>query len=73
MTQSGNKAEIAARMADCQTLGTLPNCTKCGGGRLRFDQKAGTYFCKGYMDDADYVNCSAKFQRSEVTRGSWTD
>ncbi|KAL4465226.1 hypothetical protein ABPG74_001940 [Tetrahymena malaccensis] len=73
MTQNGNKAEIASRMADCQILGTLPNCTKCGGGRLRFNQQDGTYFCKGYMDDADFVNCSAKYARNEVTRGTWTD
>ncbi|EAR97625.1 poly polymerase and DNA-ligase Zn-finger region family protein (macronuclear) [Tetrahymena thermophila SB210] len=73
MTQNGNKQEIASRMADCQTMGTLPNCSKCGGGRLRFNQQDGTYFCKGYMDDADFVNCSAKYPKSEITRGTWTD
>jgi hypothetical protein len=34
---TGTKDELVERVADRKTLGSIPNCTKCGGGKLRFD------------------------------------
>lgn len=36
VTQSGNRDDLINRVADCKTLGTLPSCLKCGGGKLKF-------------------------------------
>lgn len=37
VTQSGNKDDLINRVADCKALGRLPTCSKCGGGKLKFN------------------------------------
>ena len=34
---SGNKDELVYKCADGATLGRIPRCPKCFGGRYRFD------------------------------------
>jgi hypothetical protein len=63
--------DLITKCADGETLGAIPKCTSCGGGFLRFDQKTGVYKCPGYRDDEDYVNCSASFFKSAITRSDW--
>jgi hypothetical protein len=68
---TGTKQELIERVADGMTLGAIPKCPRCGGGRPRFDAKKGTYKCPGYMEDEDYVNCSKSFSMAELPRIPW--
>ncbi len=65
---TGTKDELVERVADRKTLGSIPNCTKCGGGKLRFDMQSGEYYCKGFMEDTTFRFCKARFAKNEVTR-----
>ncbi len=58
-------------MADGKLLGKIPNCTSCGGGKLRFNRETGIYICPGYMDDDVFKHCSKKYSMSEIERESW--
>lgn len=67
----GEKSELAERIADGVVLGAIPKCPNCGGGRPRFDYKKGTYFCPGYRDDVDFVNCKKTYSLADLVRKSW--
>ena len=62
---------LAEKCADGKILGQIPLCQSCGGGRPKFDSKTGTYTCRGYMDDADFVNCHSVFTMDEIKRNPW--
>jgi hypothetical protein len=64
---------LVARCADGKQFGRIPNCSKCGGGKLRFNRLTGKYNCPGYMEDTDFVNCSKKFDFEEVKRLEWNN
>ena len=68
---SGTKEELMQRFADGKVLGKIPRCESCGGGRLRFDYKSGTYMCPGYMEDDTFVWCQKKFDISFIKRQPW--
>jgi hypothetical protein len=72
-SMSGNKDELIYKCADGATLGRIPRCPKCFGGRPKFDHQKGTYYCSGYRDDVDFKNCHSSFQLSEITRDAWTN
>lgn len=60
-SKTGTKSELAAKCADGKQFGRIPTCPKCGGGKLRFNRDRGTYACPGYMEDTDFVHCSATY------------
>ena len=60
--KSGAKGDLIAKCADGKQFGKIPTCSKCGGGKLRFNRDNGTYKCPGYMEDTDFVNCSGSYQ-----------
>jgi len=64
---SGPKHDLIERVTDGEVFGIIPQCTICGGGRLRFQK--GIYTCPGYMDDTSYVHCD--FRSSTITREPW--
>lgn len=68
---TGTKDELVERVADGMLLGAIPKCGACGGGRLRFDPRAGRYTCPGYMEDEDFIRCNKTFAMSEVSRTPW--
>jgi len=68
---NGNKKDNALRIADGQIRGVLPKCSKCSGGNLHLNLKDDTVFCKGYMDDEKFVNCSFSGPNSDVKRTTW--
>lgn len=72
-SMTGNKDELVYKSADGATLGRIPRCPKCFGGRPKFDYQKGTYYCSGYRDDEDFKNCQSTFQLGEITRDAWTD
>ncbi|CAI2378571.1 unnamed protein product [Moneuplotes crassus] len=70
-SRSGDKAKLILKCSDGEALGGMPRCPTCGLGFIRFNQKTGEYKCPGAMDDDEFVNCSAKFRKSEITREKW--
>lgn len=70
---TGTKKELIERVADGKTLGAIPTCTECGGGKLRFDPRANEYTCPGYMEDDVFKRCNRRFVAGEITRGAWQD
>ena len=72
-SMTGNKDDLVYKCADGATLGRIPRCPKCFGGRPKFDFKKGTYYCSGYRDDEDFKNCHSTFQLGEIMRDAWTD
>ncbi|CAG9326201.1 unnamed protein product [Blepharisma stoltei] len=68
---SGSKYELADRVADGMVLGAIPKCPNCGGGRPKFDFMKGTYYCPGYRDDVDFVNCHKTYTLDQLPRNSW--
>jgi len=68
---TGTKDELIERVADGSLLGAVPKCGACGGGRLRFDPRAGKYTCPGYMEDEDFIRCNKTFGMDEVARTPW--
>lgn len=62
---------MVAKCADGKQFGRIPTCSKCGGGKLRFNREKGTYACPGYMEDTDFVHCNATFNFEEVKRLDW--
>jgi hypothetical protein len=72
-SMTGNKDELILKCADGATLGRIPRCPKCFGGRPKFDFHKGTYYCSGYRDDEDFKNCQSTFQLGEIMRDAWTD
>lgn len=71
--KTGTKKDLIIKCADGKTLGQIPMCPYCGGGKLRFDILSGTYKCPGYMDDDEFKNCGKKFSREEIKREPWID
>eukprot|EP01067_Filipodium_phascolosomae_P008348 Filipodium_phascolosomae@DN7070_c0_g1_i1.p1 len=70
---SGTKPDLLDRVASGMVLGAIPTCDACGGGKLRFDPKAGVYQCPGYMDDDHFVRCSFRGSDEDVKRTAWAD
>ena len=70
-SMSGNKDELVYKCADGATLGRIPRCPNCFGGRPKFDHKKGTYYCSGYRDDTDFHNCHSTFQKGDLKRDTW--
>ena len=76
MPKSAKKEVLAERVADGLLLGKIPKCPNCCGGRLRFNNQDGTYFCPGFIDGGhfysdlgdDYVFCNKKFPLNEIQR-----
>jgi len=66
--KTGSRGELLNRCAEAKLLGGLGNCPKCMGGRLKFNIKTGEYYCKGYMDDEVFKNCSYKAVTGERTK-----
>ena len=71
--QSGSKKDLVDRCSQGKLLGSLPMCSKCSGGKLRFNIKTGQYYCPGYMDDTDFINCGFKPNFGDVLRNPWID
>lgn len=71
MKVSGTKAEVIERISDARILGVIPKCPKCGGGRPKLDPKTMTYYCSGYLEDVDFINCHSTFSYSSITRTPW--
>ena len=69
----GTKTELVERAAQAAALGTVPVCSSCGGGKLNFDLKSGSYHCPGYFDDTDFVRCGSRYSFDEVIRGAWNE
>jgi len=67
----GNKADVIYRVAEGKVRGALPKCPKCYTATLKFDRKARSYRCPGYMDDEDFHRCSYKSDTAE--REKWVD
>ncbi|CAD8156675.1 unnamed protein product [Paramecium octaurelia] len=57
-SMSGNKDELLNKIADGIVLGSIPRCPHCYGGRPKYNQSTGTYFCVGYRDDTDFKFCN---------------
>ncbi|CAD8062313.1 unnamed protein product [Paramecium primaurelia] len=57
-SMTGNKDELLNKIADGIVLGSIPRCPHCFGGRPKFNQATGTYFCVGYRDDTDFKFCN---------------
>lgn len=70
---SGDKLKLATRIAQMKVLGSIPSCPGCGGSNIKFDIVKDEFFCPGYLDDVDWVNCQRKFAASEVPRGKFED
>ena len=70
-SMSGNKDDLVYKCADGATLGQIPRCPKCFGGRPKWDYVKGVYHCSGYRDDTDFHNCHTNFAKNEITRSPW--
>ncbi|CAD8073699.1 unnamed protein product [Paramecium sonneborni] len=57
-SMTGNKDELLNKIADGIVLGSIPRCPHCFGGRPKFNQATGSYFCVGYRDDTDFKFCN---------------
>jgi hypothetical protein len=69
---TGTKTDLVQRCTQGKLWGALPNCSKCFGGKLRYNIKTGEYYCPGYMNDIDFVFCS--FRATDgLTRNPWQD
>lgn len=64
---------MATKCADGKQLGRIPTCSKCNGGKLRFDRATEMYKCPGYMEDTDFVHCNEDFRFNEVKRLDWVE
>ena len=71
-TKSGNKVSLLTRVVDGMMFGATPMCPECGGGRPKLDLLNGVYYCKGYMDDDEWVYCKKSFDFGDIDRGKWT-
>ncbi|KAL4483343.1 hypothetical protein ABPG72_007985 [Tetrahymena utriculariae] len=71
--KTGSKDELLLKCADGKTLGQIPLCSECGGGKLRFDIQTGIYKCPGYMDDDVFQHCGKKFTTEQIVRQPWID
>lgn len=71
-SKTGTKSELVTKCADGKQFGRIPTCSKCGGGKLRFNRDKGSYSCPGYMEDTDFINCSATFKFEDIKRLDWT-
>ncbi len=70
-SMSGNKDVLIEKCADGATLGAIPRCPNCFGGRPKWDYKKGTYHCSGYHDDEEFKNCQSSFSKADITRSEW--
>jgi hypothetical protein len=70
---TGAKKDLAAKVADGRTLGKIPRCPRCFGGRPKFESEKGIYRCPGYRDDEDFKFCNKKYSLEELPREAWTD
>ena len=68
--QNENRDKLLDRLADYQTLGSIPKCPRCKGGNLQFSQEKGMYLCKEYLDDTTFVNYNASYRKNEIARGT---
>jgi hypothetical protein len=57
---------LAEKAAFLECYGAMPKCPKCFGGHLKFDYNDGYYFCKGFYDDTDKVECDSRFEFSTI-------
>jgi len=81
MPKSAKKDILSERVADGLLLGKIPKCPGCKGGRLRFNNQTGTYFCPGYIDGGyfytdlgdDYIFCNRVFQYEEIERETFIE
>ncbi len=66
---TGKKEELVMRCADgkvliiqkyfiVKTLGAIPRCSICYGGRPRFNNISGGYRCPGFMEDTTLRICN---------------
>eukprot|EP00164_Ancoracysta_twista_P003358 GFYU01004486.1.p1 GENE.GFYU01004486.1~~GFYU01004486.1.p1 ORF type:complete len:234 (+),score=18.43 GFYU01004486.1:3-704(+) len=76
--QSGAKAELATRIAECRMWGCLPLCPKCEQGRLNIKYATrwthdgqGKVNCRGTFDDGVFQPCS--YKADEVERIPWEE
>ena len=70
-SMSGTKDQLIVKVADGEVLGAMPRCGKCGGGYLKWDNKTGKYWCKGYMDDTVWKFCHFSGGKDSVVRTPW--
>lgn len=73
MKVSGTKPELIERISDAKILGVIPKCPACGGGRPKLDAKTKTYYCSGYLEDVDFINCHKTFAFGDIQRVAWQD
>jgi len=69
---TGVKGELALRVADGQLRGGLPKCPSCSGGYLHLDLSNDKVYCKGYMEDTNFVYCHYKEDSNKISRKPWT-
>ena len=71
-SMTGDKKTLVEKVADGEVLGSMPRCSKCGGGYLKWNNKKGQYWCNGYMDDTVWKFCHFKGGKGDVIRSPWT-
>ena len=71
--KTGNKDELIEKICDGKILGQIPRCPSCFGGRPKFNYMTGKYYCSGFRDDEDFVNCHKSYTLTEITRDAWVD
>eukprot|EP00826_Nyctotherus_ovalis_P007646 TRINITY_DN11941_c0_g1_i4.p1 TRINITY_DN11941_c0_g1~~TRINITY_DN11941_c0_g1_i4.p1 ORF type:complete len:188 (-),score=71.56 TRINITY_DN11941_c0_g1_i4:154-717(-) len=72
-SQTGTKDILIRKVADGKVLGAMPRCTKCGGGYLKWSIREGKYWCTGYTDDTEKVECDFVGKKEDVVRSPWVD
>ncbi|EGR30422.1 poly polymerase family protein, putative [Ichthyophthirius multifiliis] len=71
--KTGNKQQLIDKCADGKTLGKIPKCPICHGGKLRFDYINGNYKCPGYMEDEEFKYCNKLFSMEDIERQEWIE
>ena len=65
-SMTGTKDILFGKVAHGMTFGRIPRCPNCKSGRPFFNLATGTYLCKGFQDDDDYIECNKKFTHEEM-------
>lgn len=70
MKMTGNKDELAKRIAGAVMFGYIRLCRKCGGGKPNFHFEELRWKCPGFMEDTKHHFCNKreKVGEAEVTK-----
>ncbi|EAR83955.1 poly polymerase and DNA-ligase Zn-finger region family protein (macronuclear) [Tetrahymena thermophila SB210] len=69
----GGKKLLAKRCAILKMIGVVKHCPTCGGNRIRFYFADGQYYCPGYLDDTNWVDCKQWFDVDEIKGYDWIE